>query len=72
MAQVGQSETGVTELMRRFVQPGMTVADPFMGGGTTAVAARNLGCSFVGCDNDADSVAASIQRLGLGVEVEAA
>ena len=68
----GQSEAGVTELLRRFVHPGLTVCDPFIGGGTTAVVARGLGCSFVGCDIDTDSVSATMERLGLSADVEAA
>jgi site-specific DNA-methyltransferase (adenine-specific) len=39
------------------------VLDPFMGSGTTAVAARQLGRSYVGCDNSADYVAMAEERL---------
>ena len=44
------------ELMRwlvRLVTPrNGTVLDPFLGSGTTAIAAENEGCDWLGCDND--------------------
>lgn len=48
----GQSETGMHDLMRRFVKPGDTVLDPFMGAGTTGVVALELGATFTGYDID--------------------
>ena len=30
--------------------PGYVVCDPFVGSGSSAIAALNFGCSFVGCD----------------------
>jgi site-specific DNA-methyltransferase (adenine-specific) len=39
------------------------VFDPFMGSGTTAVAARNLGRRCVGCELDSDFVSTAIKRL---------
>ena len=53
----GQDEGAFRDILGKFADPGMTVCDPFVGGGTTAVVARELGCSFVGCDIDADCVA---------------
>lgn len=59
----GQSESGMADLMGRFVQPGETVLDPFMGGGTTGVVALTLGASFIGYDNDADAFEKAAARL---------
>lgn len=59
----GQSESGITDLMARFLRPGMTVADPFLGGGTTAVVALKSGASFLGCDIDETCVATTKARL---------
>jgi len=42
----------------------VVVLDPFAGSGTTGVAARRLGCSFVGFEIDPDRVAAANSRLG--------
>jgi hypothetical protein len=44
----GQSISGMTDLMRRFVVPGMVVVDPFLGGGSTAVVALELGATVPG------------------------
>jgi len=41
----------------------LLVLDPFMGSGSTAVAARTLGCDYVGFEVDADYVALSRARL---------
>ena len=42
-----------------------TVLDPFMGTGTTAVAAVNLGWEYIGYDIDEDYVKFSKQRVGI-------
>lgn len=59
----GQSESGMLDLMRRFVRPGHIVVDPFLGGGTTAIAALELGCTFIGCDIDEQAINATKARL---------
>jgi DNA modification methylase len=43
--------------------PGDLVLDPFMGSGTTAVAARNTGRRFVGCDISHEYVTIARKRL---------
>ena len=53
----------MASLMRPFVAPGEVVLDPFLGSGTTGVAALGLGCTFVGCDVDAACVAVAASRL---------
>jgi len=59
----GQSVGGMQDLIRRITTPGQTICDPFMGGGTTAVAAVTTGRRIVGCDIDAQCVATTQRRL---------
>lgn len=59
----GQSESGFAELLRLLADPGQTVLDPFLGGGTTGVVAAAYGCHFIGCDIDGDAVAVAVKRL---------
>jgi hypothetical protein len=59
----GQSESGMADLVKRLSRPGECVFDPFMGAGTTGVAALALGRSFLGCDVNADHVESARQRL---------
>jgi len=59
----GQSETGMADLMRRFVKPGALVLDPFMGAGTTGVVALRMGCRFVGVDLQRENVRIAAERL---------
>lgn len=48
-------------------QPGV-VLDPFMGSGTTALSARSLGRSFLGCDLNEKYVAIANERLRMPFE----
>src|SRR5205823_1738980 len=59
----GKSEMSMMQLIRRLTRPGALVCDPFVGGGTTAVACARTGRRFVGCDIDADAVAMTRKRL---------
>ncbi len=59
----GQSESGMADLLKRLAEPGMTVCDPFLGGGTTAVVATTMGCPFVGCDIEKADVDGVTERL---------
>lgn len=59
----GQSVTGFERLIRSFSQPGDLVCDPFLGGGTTAIAALSQARRFVGCDIDDGSIVTTEQRL---------
>jgi len=43
----------------------VVVLDPFSGSGTTGIAARKLGCSFIGFEIDHEHVLSSNLRLGL-------
>jgi SAM-dependent methyltransferase len=60
----GQSLGGFLPLVETFTRPGQLVVDPFLGGGTTALACLRLDRAFVGCDIDADAVERSRRRLG--------
>ncbi len=44
-------------------EPGYVVCDPFVGSGSSAIAALKRGCSFIGCDVAADAVAFCQQRI---------
>jgi SAM-dependent methyltransferase len=46
-----------------FSEPGELICDPFLGGGTTAVAAQLAGRRFVGCDIDPGAVEVTLERL---------
>ncbi|MEK6249193.1 MAG: site-specific DNA-methyltransferase, partial [Planctomycetales bacterium] len=59
----GQSFSGMNDLLDRFVYPGQTVCDPFLGGGTTGIAALKHNCHFIGLDQDAECVARAQQRI---------
>lgn len=54
-------------LMRHYIEnstnPGDIVLDPFMGSGTTGVAAMLAGRNFVGCEQDAAHFAIAEQRI---------
>lgn len=51
------------ELVQLFTQPGDVVLDPFMGGGTTGVAAVALGRGFVGVEREARHVETARARI---------
>lgn len=59
----GQSESGMASIIDRFSRPGDLIVDPFLGGGTTGVVARDLGRRFIGCDVDAAAVSTARERL---------
>jgi hypothetical protein len=58
-----QADGPIEKLIEMASRPGQLVVDPFMGSGTTGVAAVRLGRRFVGCDVDPESVAAATSRL---------
>ena len=59
----GQDYGAFHTIVERLTEFGQTVADPFMGSGTTLLAAHALGRNTVGCDIDAESVATARERL---------
>jgi DNA modification methylase len=59
----GQDYGAFHDIVERLTRPGQTVVDPFMGSGTTLLAAHALGRHAIGCDIDAASVATARGRL---------
>jgi len=59
----GQNFDGFSAIIERLTEPGQTVVDPFMGGGTTLLAAHALCRHAIGCDVDGDALAAARERL---------
>ncbi|MBV8614193.1 MAG: site-specific DNA-methyltransferase [Acetobacteraceae bacterium] len=59
----GQSESGMRDLVAKFVKPGDVVLDPFMGGGTTLAVALALGAYVIGYDIDEAAVETTKLRL---------
>jgi site-specific DNA-methyltransferase (adenine-specific) len=60
-------------LVRLITPPGGVVLDPFLGSGTTGVAAVSEGHAFMGCDLSSEFVAVARQRIehamaGVGIE----
>lgn len=53
----------IAALVSDFTQPGETIADPFMGSGTTGVAALQAGRSFVGIEQDPGRFAIACKRI---------
>lgn len=55
-------------MIRAYSNPGDTIVDPFMGSGSTAVAALRSGRSAIGSENNAEYHAKSLARLAEAVE----
>jgi site-specific DNA-methyltransferase (adenine-specific)/modification methylase len=53
------------KVIRNFSCEGRTVLDPFLGTGTTGVAAKNLGRKFIGIELDPDYFRIAQERIGL-------
>lgn len=59
----GQSESGMADLIERFSNLGDTILDPFLGGGTTAIVAIQMGRKFIGSDIDPEKIETTQKRL---------
>lgn len=68
-ANVGHSAAFPVDLptwfIKLFTQPNDVVLDPFMGAGTTAVAAKQLSRYFVGVERESDYCAIAAKRVGM-------
>ena len=53
------------DLIQKHSHPGDLVVDPFVGSGTTAVAAKKASRRFAGCDIDDKYIDAARNRMGL-------
>ena len=62
----GQGVSGFKALVNGFTKPNQTVLDPFVGGGTTAIAALEAGRYFIGSDISNDEVEKTRARLRRG------
>jgi len=59
-----QNMTWATHLIENLSDPSALIFDPFIGSGTTAVAADRLDRKFFGCDINPDYVKMSLDRIG--------
>lgn len=59
----GQDYNAFHTIVERLTERGQTVVDPFMGSGTTLLAAHALGRNAIGCDVDEEHVAKARDRL---------
>lgn len=59
----GQSLGGMIEIVERLTNPGDLILDPFLGGGTTGVAAVSMGRRFIGADIEPKNIDVSQQRI---------
>ena len=59
----GQSFGGMKDIVERFTNPGDTILDPFLGGGTTGAVAVSMGRAFIGTDVEPKNIEISKQRI---------
>lgn len=59
----GQNVNELKCLLQYLVEADAVVADPFVGGGTTAIAAAELDCQFIGADLDYEALNTTEYRL---------
>ncbi len=59
----------LTPIVRSFCRPGGLVLDPFCGSGSSLVAAREAGCSYLGIELDAAHHRTACNRLGSSSEL---
>ena len=59
----GQNVSEMKMYLHYVARNGGVVCDPFLGGGTTAIAAVERGCTFIGADIDASCIETTKERL---------
>lgn len=59
----GQSLGGMQDIIEKFTDAGQLILDPFLGGGTTGVAAVTMGRKFIGTDIDKKNIDISTERI---------
>jgi len=59
----GQSVSGMSSIISQICLPGQTILDPFLGAGTTGLAALKNHCLFTGFDIDENEVNKSLVRM---------
>ena len=59
----GQSIGGMLDIVQRFTDPNQIILDPFVGGGTTGVAAVMTGRKFIGADVNQNCLTTTENRI---------
>lgn len=59
----GQTIGGMIDIIERFTYPDQIILDPFLGGGTTGVAAVTMGRRFIGTDIEQGNIEKSKKRI---------
>lgn len=59
----GQGVEGMRSIVEKFSNPGDVILDPFLGGGTTGVAAKLLKRTFIGVEIDEEHAKAATARI---------
>ena len=65
----GQPVNDMINIIEHFTQPGQLICDPFVGGGSTAVAAVKSKRRFIGCDIDPQCVNTTRERTRTALEM---
>jgi DNA modification methylase len=59
----GQGIDGMTAIVEKFSNPGDVILDPFLGGGTTGVAAKTMNRKFIGVEVDEEHAKKALERI---------
>jgi len=60
---MGQSESGMANLIKKFTYPGQTICDPMCGSGTVGVVALEMNRKFIGIDIDKHAIDTAKMRF---------